>query len=223
MTHPLFDLTGRVAIVSGAASGMGRITSLGFAEVGADVVLLDINEAGAQETAHEIEKMGRRALPIYCDISDPDQIRGRVRTGSTANWGRVDVLSNIAGEGIRNDPLDLTENEIQQDDAKSCCWPLHLHAGGCQADDGAGARQHFQHRFDRGTERARPRAHCLQYGDGRGGRDDTGTEHRVEQFWRARQRHCMRPDHEPGLEGTDRGGPRSRGFLLARIAHRPHG
>ena len=49
MTHPLFDLSGRVAIVSGAASGMGRITSIGYAEVGADVVLLDINEVGAQE------------------------------------------------------------------------------------------------------------------------------------------------------------------------------
>ena len=113
MTHPLFDLTGRVAIVSGAASGMGRITSLGFAEVGADVVLLDINEAGAQETAHEIEKMGRRALPIYCDISDPDQIRAAFERVDS-ELGRVDVLSNIAGEGIRNDPLDLTENEIQQ-------------------------------------------------------------------------------------------------------------
>ena len=113
MTHPLFDLTGRVAIVSGAASGMGRITSLGFAEVGADVVLLDINEAGAQETAHEIEQMGRRALPIYCDISDPDQIRAAFERVDS-ELGRVDVLSNIAGEGIRNDPLDLTENEIQQ-------------------------------------------------------------------------------------------------------------
>ena len=113
MTHPLFDLTGRVAIVSGAASGMGRITSIAFAEVGADVVLLDINEVGAQETAHEIEQMGQRALPINCDISNADQIRAAYERVDS-ELGRVDVLGNIAGEGIRNDPLELTEDEIQQ-------------------------------------------------------------------------------------------------------------
>ncbi|MYC95682.1 MAG: SDR family oxidoreductase [Caldilineaceae bacterium SB0661_bin_32] len=113
MTHPLFDLTGRVAIVSGAASGMGRITSMGFAEVGADVVLLDINDVGAQETAHEIEKLGRRALPVNCDISDPDRIRAMFEQVDN-EFGRVDVLSNIAGEGIRTDPLNLTEDQIQQ-------------------------------------------------------------------------------------------------------------
>ncbi len=113
MTHPLFDLSGRVAIVSGAASGMGRITSIAYAEVGADVVLLDINEVGAQETAHEIEKLGRRALPVRCDISDPEQIRAMFQRVDS-ELGRVDVLSNIAGEGIRTDPLDLSEDQIQQ-------------------------------------------------------------------------------------------------------------
>src|SRR5690349_3607462 len=63
MSHPLFDLSGRVAFVSGAASGMGKQMSIGFAESGADVVLADINSVGAQETAHEIEKLGRRAIP----------------------------------------------------------------------------------------------------------------------------------------------------------------
>ena len=113
MTHPIFDLSGRVAIVSGAASGMGRVTALGFAEAGADVVLLDINDVGAQETAHEIEKQGVRAVPFHCDISDPDEIRsmfGKV----DEEFGRVDVLSNIAGEGIMEDPLSVTEDQIQQ-------------------------------------------------------------------------------------------------------------
>ena len=113
MTHPLFDLTGRVAIVSGAASGMGRVASLGLAEVGADIVLLDINESGAQETAHEIEQMGRRAMPVNCDISNPDQIRAMFELVDS-EMGRVDVLANIAGEGIMTDPLGLTEDQIQQ-------------------------------------------------------------------------------------------------------------
>ena len=113
MTHPLFDLTGRVAIVSGAASGMGRVASLGLAEVGADIVLLDINESGAQETAHEIEQLGRRAMPVNCDISNPDQIRAMFELVDS-EMGRVDVLANIAGEGIMTDPLGLTEDQIQQ-------------------------------------------------------------------------------------------------------------
>ena len=113
MTHPIFDLSGRVAIVSGAASGMGRVTSLALAEAGADIVLLDINESGAQATAQEIEALGRRALPINCDISDADQIRSMFERVDS-DMGRVDVLANIAGEGIRTDPLELTEDQIQQ-------------------------------------------------------------------------------------------------------------
>ncbi len=113
MTHPLFDLTGRVAVVSGAASGMGRVTSLGFAEAGADLALLDINATGAQETAHEIERLGRRALPITCDVSKPERIRSAFAR-IDGEMGRVDVLGNIAGEGIRADPLELTEEQIQQ-------------------------------------------------------------------------------------------------------------
>ena len=53
MHHPLFDLDGRVALVSGAASGMGRQMAIAFAEVGADLVLADINSEGMQDTAHQ--------------------------------------------------------------------------------------------------------------------------------------------------------------------------
>ncbi|CAN5670352.1 glucose 1-dehydrogenase [soil metagenome] len=112
MSHPLFDLTGRVALVSGAASGMGRAMAMALAESGADLVLADINSTGMQETAHEIEKLGRRALPVLCDVSNTDQIRamyGKV----DKEYGRIDVLGNVAGEGVRGDPLELTEAQIQ--------------------------------------------------------------------------------------------------------------
>ena len=69
MSHPLFDLSGRVAMVSGAASGMGRQMALGFAEVGADVVLADINLPGAEQTADDIDSIGRRALAVRCNVS----------------------------------------------------------------------------------------------------------------------------------------------------------
>ena len=66
MTHPLFDLDGRVALVTGAASGMGKQMAIGFAESGADLVLADLNLPGAEETADEISSLGRRALPVQC-------------------------------------------------------------------------------------------------------------------------------------------------------------
>ena len=61
MSHPLFDLSGRVALVSGAAAGMGRATSIAYAEAGADLMLADINEEGMQDTVRDIERRGRRA------------------------------------------------------------------------------------------------------------------------------------------------------------------
>ena len=94
--HPLFDLSGRVALVSGAAQGIGRAMSLGLAEVGADLMLADTNEEGAQQTAGEIEALGRRAVAVRCDMSEPDQIRsmfGRL----DQDFGRIDVLGNVAG------------------------------------------------------------------------------------------------------------------------------
>ena len=71
----MFDLTGRVSLVSGAASGMGKAVAMAVAEAGSDVVLADINEAGAEATSQEIEALGRRALPVVCDISSPAAIR----------------------------------------------------------------------------------------------------------------------------------------------------
>ena len=58
----MFDLTGRVSLVSGAASGMGKAVAMAVAEAGSDVVLADINEAGAEATAQEIAALGRRRI-----------------------------------------------------------------------------------------------------------------------------------------------------------------
>lgn len=111
MTHPLFSLAGRVALVSGAASGMGRQMAIGFAEVGADVVLADINDAGAQETAHTIEALGRRALPVHCDVSSVEEIRATYAL-IDKEFGRIDVVGNVAGEGRLSIPLEVEEEAI---------------------------------------------------------------------------------------------------------------
>lgn len=96
LPHPLFDLTGRVALVSGAAQGVGRAMSLAFAEVGADLMLADLNEVGAQRTAAEVESLGRRAVPVVCDVSEPAQIRDMFAR-LDREFGRIDVLGNVAG------------------------------------------------------------------------------------------------------------------------------
>src|SRR5688572_11075488 len=111
--HPLFDLTGRVALVSGGARGLGRAMSLAFAEAGADLLLVDLNGDGLQQTAREIEALGRRAVPVVCDISSIEQINALLDQLDQA-YGRVDILGNVAGEGILGRPEDLTIEQVQR-------------------------------------------------------------------------------------------------------------
>ncbi|MDE0040403.1 MAG: SDR family NAD(P)-dependent oxidoreductase, partial [Candidatus Poribacteria bacterium] len=95
----MFDLSGRVAVVSGAASGMGRAMSLALGEAGADLMLADINVEGAEKTAGEIEAMGQRAIPVNCNVSRPDEIRAMFAQ-LDSEFGRVDFLGNVAGEAV---------------------------------------------------------------------------------------------------------------------------
>ncbi len=96
MTHPLFDLRGRVALVSGAAQGMGRAMAIGFAEAGADVMICDINTEGVQATAEHIQTLGRRAVPVTCDITNIEQIRAMFAQ-LDREYGKIDILGNVAG------------------------------------------------------------------------------------------------------------------------------
>ncbi len=112
MTLSMFDLSDRVALVTGAASGMGRAASLALAEAGANVVLADLNEVGAQTVAAEIESLGRKALPVACDISNPEPIRAMWRRVDD-EFGRIDFVANIAGEAVRKKPEDISLDEVE--------------------------------------------------------------------------------------------------------------
>lgn len=112
MSHPLFDLSNRVALVSGAASGLGKAMATGFAEAGADLVLADINADGLATAARELGALGRRVLPAVCDMSQPDQIRTMFEL-IDAKYGRIDIVGNVAGNARRNTPLDLTPEEVE--------------------------------------------------------------------------------------------------------------
>lgn len=113
MLHPLFDLTDRVALVTGAARGLGRAMSLALAEAGAHVMAADRDLEGAEETAAGIEKLGRRAQPVRCDVSNPEQIRAMF-SQLDRTFGRIDILGNVAGDGIIGPPEELAVEQVRQ-------------------------------------------------------------------------------------------------------------
>lgn len=108
----LFDLTGRVAMVSGAASGMARAMSLALAEHGAELMILDLNAEGLERTAEEIRRLGRRAAAATCDVSDPHAILAAFDR-LDREFGRIDFLGNVAGEGLLARPEDLSLEQLQ--------------------------------------------------------------------------------------------------------------
>lgn len=112
MSTTLFDLSGKVALVSGAAQGMGQATALALAEAGADVLLVDRNLAGAEATAKSIRALGRKALASACNVSDPAAIR-ELFTQLDREFGRIDFLGNIAGDGCLARPEDISVEQIQ--------------------------------------------------------------------------------------------------------------
>lgn len=110
----LFDLTGRVAVVSGAAQGLGRAMATALAEAGANLLLVDRNTAGIEQTARHIASLGRRALPATCDVSDIPQIRD-LFARLDREFGRIDFLGNVAGEGILGpSPEDISLEDVEQ-------------------------------------------------------------------------------------------------------------
>jgi NAD(P)-dependent dehydrogenase (short-subunit alcohol dehydrogenase family) len=114
MTLPsLFDLSGRVALVSGGARGLGRAMAMAFAEAGADLMLVDLNREGVQQTAREIEQMGRRAVPVVADVGEIEQLKALVAQ-LDREYGRIDILGNVAGEGILARPEEITLEQVQR-------------------------------------------------------------------------------------------------------------
>jgi NAD(P)-dependent dehydrogenase (short-subunit alcohol dehydrogenase family) len=112
VTHPLFDLSGRVALVTGAAQGMGRSMAIALAEAGADMMICDLNGEGVQATADSIQKLGRRAIPLTLDITDIDQIRAMFAQ-LDREFGRIDVLGNVAGPARLGMPEDIPVEDMQ--------------------------------------------------------------------------------------------------------------
>jgi NAD(P)-dependent dehydrogenase (short-subunit alcohol dehydrogenase family) len=108
---PRFDLTGKVALVTGAARGLGQAISLALAHAGANIALGLRVAASGTDLAHEIEKLDRRVLCLQMDVTYLQQISLAVETAA-AHFGRLDILVNNAGGGASNFALDVTEAEF---------------------------------------------------------------------------------------------------------------
>src|SRR5712672_4798436 len=92
----LFDLTGRVAIVTGGSIGLGRQMAEGLAEMGANVVLCARKKERCQQAAEELQQLGVRAQAMACDVKNPASVQ-EVVDAAVAEFGRLDILSNNAG------------------------------------------------------------------------------------------------------------------------------
>src|SRR5207245_8334 len=88
----------KIALVTGAASGIGRATALAFANEGASVVVADVDRKGSEETVAQIRQTGGTGVMIPCDVSSPKQIEDLV-LATIAKYGRLDVAFNNAGMG----------------------------------------------------------------------------------------------------------------------------
>ena len=102
----LFDLTGKIAVVTGGGSGLGRQMAEGLAECGANVVLCARTVERCEQVAEELRALGVQALALACDVRDPPQIQA-VIDAAVAEFGTVDILVNNAGTSWGASPEEM--------------------------------------------------------------------------------------------------------------------
>ena len=107
MTNDLFDLTGRVAIVTGASRGLGQNFARALANAGADLVITSRNCEHLLAFESEIKSLGRRAVSLQLDVRDLSSIE-QMATAAESAFGRLDILVNNAGCNVRKPALEVT-------------------------------------------------------------------------------------------------------------------
>jgi len=134
----IFDLTGRVALVTGAAQGIGEAIALAFARFGAAIAMCDRNADGLAYVSKEIDKIGQQVVTGVLDVRDSDQVDAFVADAVRALGHRIDVLVNNAGGGFSSNFLDVNpkgqetlvrENYSSVTNFIRACAP-HLQDGG---------------------------------------------------------------------------------------------
>jgi NAD(P)-dependent dehydrogenase (short-subunit alcohol dehydrogenase family) len=110
MSKNFTDLTGRVAVVIGGTSGIGRTIALGYAEAGATVVATGRRQEMVEEVSQAIRNLGQETLPLTVDVADRASI-DRLRDAILEKFGQVDILLNAAGRTKRTPTKDVSEQE----------------------------------------------------------------------------------------------------------------
>ena len=127
--HPLHDLSGRVALVTGGGGAIGSASARALAQAGADVVVVDLRADAAEAAAAAVRGLGRRSLPLVGDAVDYEAV-GRLAGDALRALGRVDVLINVAGGGQPKAFLDLSPAEfdgvVQHNLRSAWNWAHHL-------------------------------------------------------------------------------------------------
>jgi NAD(P)-dependent dehydrogenase (short-subunit alcohol dehydrogenase family) len=109
----LFDLRGKVAIVTGGSGGFGRAAAIGLAVHGADVAVTSRTLSSLEETAGEIRKQGKKALPISCDVTDPKSVEQMVNQ-TVKEFGKINILITSAGIAMRSPAEDFPIEDWQK-------------------------------------------------------------------------------------------------------------
>jgi len=107
MTENIFDLSGKVAVVTGASRGLGQYLGRALARAGADLAITSRRLPDLKPFQAEMEDLGRRVLPLELDLRNADSIRAAAEAASK-HFGRIDILVNNAGCNVRKPALDVT-------------------------------------------------------------------------------------------------------------------
>ncbi|NEW69893.1 SDR family NAD(P)-dependent oxidoreductase [Streptomyces rhizosphaericus] len=139
--NPSYDFSGQVALVTGAASGMGLAAARAFADSGAAVVLADRDPDAVHKAAEEITGRGGRAIGVVCDVTDEHQVEAAVRAAVT-EYGRLDMAFNNAG--IQVPPADAADERAEDFDRVNAVnlrgvWAAMKHELRQMREQGSGA------------------------------------------------------------------------------------
>ncbi len=109
----LFDLSGKVAVVTGGSGGLGKAAAMGLASFGADVVVTSRRISPLEEVAEEIEKLGRKALPVSCDVVQEESVNAMVEK-TIGEFGRLDIMLTSAGIAKRAPAEEMSLEDWQE-------------------------------------------------------------------------------------------------------------
>ena len=108
MVKDLFDLEGKVAIVTGASRGLGQAMAIALAQAGANIV--GVGQSNMTSTKEEVERAGKKFLEIKADLTSTEKVNEIVEK-TVENFGRIDILVNNAGTIRRQDAIDYTQED----------------------------------------------------------------------------------------------------------------